>query len=161
MKQTSVNTNCLLIKVYKRLNQAFCWRPNVNQLKLCPIITQSNGFYGVHKNQRFHEISSTSTVFTQQQQLDRSCILVSILLQLLLQLSGVFLLSARSSPHPTFPGLRPLCSKAKCQEKCKQVPGDRLLSNCAADASTACSTHWRRFEYFPVLGEDFGHPLPT
>lgn len=33
--------------------------------------------------------------------------------------------------------------------------------NCAAGASTACSKYWRMFEHFPVLGEDFGHPLPT
>lgn len=52
---------------------------------------------------------------TQQQQLDSPGILIGILLQLLLQLSGVFFLCARSSPHPATPGFGPFCSKAKRQ----------------------------------------------
>ena len=76
--------------------------------------------------------------------------------------------SSALAPAPIllFPGLGPSAQKPNVRKN-----GSRswLLAcycligtfNYAADASTACSKHRRLFEYFPVLGEDFGHPLPT
>lgn len=39
--------------------------------------------------------------------------------------------------------------------------GGHLVPSTVQLISTACSKQWAMFECFPVLGEDFGHPLPT
>lgn len=66
-------------------------------------------------------------------------------------------------PPSYFPWFGPLCSKAKKNGRRSKLIAYYLTRaiNYAADVSTAWRTHWRMFEYFLVLGKDFGHPLPT
>lgn len=64
-------------------------------------------------------------------------------------------------PPSYFPGLGP-SAKPSVRKNWKLITYCLTSAvNYAADASTACSKHWRMLEYFPVLGKDFGHPLPT